>query len=112
MRYITLFIFISAIIFSCSVFRDSPNKIAAVDKAQTVKSFKSVADMNDAYFELKENHYFDFYRQLFDSVKNTRYPGTYTSKMDTLYLNFFDKKGEGLLGKKAVVKGDDIIFFK
>ena len=27
--------------------------------------------MNDSYFEIKENNFFEFYRQLFDSVKNT-----------------------------------------
>lgn len=99
-------------IVGCKVFSDAPKKTIAVDNAKVLHSFKSVADMNDAYFELKENNYFDFYRQLFDSVKNTRYPGKYTKTGDTLYLNFFDKKGENLLGKKAIVKADDIIFFK
>ena len=76
-----------------------------------MQSFTAVADMNDSYFEIRENNYFQFYRQLFDSIKNTVYPGTYTMKNDTLLLNFFDKKGENILGKKALKKEDDIIFY-
>ena len=70
--------------------------------------------MNDSYFELKENNFFEFYRQLFDSIKNTSYPGTYTQKGDTLYLKFYDKAGLKLLGSKAVVreKKNEIVFFK
>lgn len=74
-------------------------------------SFKSVADMNDSYFILKENNFFEFYRQLFDSVKNTRYPGKYSKSGDTLLLEFYDKKGYEILGKKAIINKNDIIFF-
>ena len=66
-------------------------------------SFKSVADMNDSYFVIRENNFFEFYRQLFDSVKNTSYPGRYTKNADTLILHFYNKKGAELLGAKALI---------
>lgn len=113
MRFTFSFILLSLVIISsCSLFKDVPNKTKAIDQAKVLRSFKSVADMNDSYFLIKDNNYFDFYRQLFDSVKNTRYPGKYIQKSDTIYLNFFDKKGEALLGTKAIIKGEDILFFK
>lgn len=70
--------------------------------------------MNDSYFEIKENNYFEFYRQLFDSVKNTSYPGTYTVTNDTFNLKFYDKRGKKFLGSKAVVNEskNEIIFFQ
>ncbi len=70
--------------------------------------------MNDSYFEIRENNYFEFYRQLFDSVKNTVYPGKYNLVNDTLHLKFYDKKGLELLGRKAVIKEGkkEIVFFK
>ena len=66
----------------------SPNHKFQQDKAlfesSTVQlSFRSVADMNDSYFVIKENNFFEFYRELFDSVKNTRYPGKYTKNANT-----------------------------
>ncbi len=69
--------------------------------------------MNDAYFEIKENNFFEFYMQLFDSVKNTSYPGKYTKIGDTIYLNFYNKKAEKFLGSKALVNPNkkEIIFF-
>ena len=69
--------------------------------------------MNDAYFVIRENYFFEFYRQLFDSVKNTSYPGRYTQKGDTLLLNFYNKKGEEILGRKALINPNkkEIIFF-
>jgi hypothetical protein len=91
------------------------NKDKAAFEASAVKmSFVSVADMNDSYFEIRENNYFEFYRQLFDSVKNTRYPGHYTQQGDTLYLKFYDKRGRALLGNKAVIHNEkkQIFFFK
>lgn len=70
--------------------------------------------MNDAYFVIKENNYFEFYRELFDSIKNTRYPGKYEMKEDTLLLKFYDKNGSKLLGNKAVIDTakNQILFFK
>ena len=69
--------------------------------------------MNDAYFVIKENNFFEFYRQLFDSVKNTSYPGRYTKSGDTLLLNFYNKKGRDFLGSKAFINPykKEIIFF-
>lgn len=87
----------------------------AVDEAKVLKSFKNVVEgVNDSYFEIKESNYFDSYRLLFDSVKNTRYAGTYTSSVgnDTIVLQFFNAKGIKILGSKAVIKGTNIAFFK
>ena len=69
--------------------------------------------MNDAYFIIKENNFFEFYMQLFDSVKNTSYPGTYSKKGDTIYLSFYNKKANSLLGGKALINPNkkEIIFF-
>ena len=69
--------------------------------------------MNDAYFVIKENNFFEFYRQLFDSVKNTAYPGKYSKKGDTLFLSFYNKKGNEFLGNKALINPNnkEIIFF-
>lgn len=77
-------------------------------------SFRSVADMNDSYFIIKENNFFEFYRQLFDSVKNTSYPGWYTMKGDTMILHYYNRKGARLLGDKALVNSrkHEISFFK
>lgn len=87
---------------------------SAFDASKITMSFKSVADMNDAYFVIKENNYFEFYRELFDSIKNTRYPGKYELKNDTLHLKFYNKKGLELLGNKAVIDSakNQILFFK
>jgi hypothetical protein len=86
---------------------------AAFENSKVVKSFKSVTDGNDCYFEIKENNFFEFYRQLFDSVKNTVYPGKYTKDGDIMVLNFYNKKGEKVLGKKALINEEkkEIIFF-
>lgn len=75
--------------------------------------YKAIADMNDAYFVIKENNFFEFYRELFDSVKNSSYPGRYTKNGDTLYLQFYNKKGTNLLGNKALINTQkkEIIFF-
>ena len=69
--------------------------------------------MNDAFFVIKENNFFEFYRQLFDSVKNTSYPGKYTRNGDTLLLEFYNKKGKHILGRKALINSSkkEIIFF-
>ena len=115
----TLIKYILAVLIGFAVFSCSPTQKFNRDKArfETSKvqmSFVSVADMNDSYFEIKENNYFEFYRQLFDSVKNTRYPGRYTQQGDTLFLKFYDKRGKDLLGGKAIIneKKKQIVFFK
>lgn len=105
----------SVFLFSCASTRDIKTKMNAVDQSAVLKSFKNVVEgVNDSYFELKENNYFDSYRLLFDSVKNTRYAGTYKSSVgnDTIALQFFNSKGLKLLGSKAVIKGKNITFFK
>ena len=69
--------------------------------------------MNDAFFVIRENNFFEFYMQLFDSVKNSDYPGRYAKKGDTLLLNFYNKKGKEILGNKALINPakKEIIFF-
>jgi hypothetical protein len=101
-------------IFSCSPATKFKKDKAFFDASAVQLSFKSVADMNDSYFVIKENNFFEFYRQLFDSVKNTSYPGKYTKNGDTLVLHFYNKKGETLLGSKALVYENkkQIVFFK
>lgn len=114
MRYIAASVIIALLAYSCSpVYKFNKDK-AAFEASKVQQSFKSVADMNDSYFEIKENNFFEFYRQLFDSVKNTVYPGRYTLKGDTLYLQFYDKKGIELLGSKAIIRDGkkEIVFFK
>jgi hypothetical protein len=102
------------LVFSCSPAGKFKKDAAAFNASAVTKSFKSVADMNDSYFEIRDNNFFEFYRQLFDSVKNTRYPGRYSLNGDTMNLQFYDKKGSKLLGNKALVEpgGKTILFFK
>ena len=87
---------------------------AKVDAAPLQQSFKSVVQgINNSYFEIKDNNYFDFYQLLFDSVKNTSYPGKYTKNGDTLFLNFYQKGAEIFLGNKALINENkkEIVFF-
>ena len=69
--------------------------------------------VTNAWTLLKENNFFEFYRELFDSVKNTSYPGKYTKNGDTLFLTFYNKRGNELLSNKALINPDkkEIIFF-
>ena len=101
------------IVVSCSPSARFNKDKKEFDASSVIVTFKSVADMNDSYFVIKENNYFEFYRQLFDSVKNTHYPGRYKRTGDTLVLNFYDRRGKDLLGKKAFINtsGNEIIFF-
>ncbi|MCP9752524.1 hypothetical protein [Ferruginibacter sp. HRS2-29] len=115
MKLFTAFFFIIITLGSCSPAAKFRKDKSAFDASKTIQSFKAVADMNDSYFELKENNFFEFYRQLFDSVKNTSFPGRYTMKGDTMMLKFYDQKGGVLLlGSKAIVHGNkkEIVFFK
>lgn len=110
---ITLPLFILSVSVSCSSVQNFKKDKTAFDRSSVVNSFKAVADMNDSYFDIKENGFFEFYKQLFDSIKNTRYPGKYTMQGDTMHLKFYDKKGYTLLGSKAIIsKEKGIIFFK
>jgi hypothetical protein len=114
MKYILASLIIVCAVISCSPAYKFNKDKRAFEASKVQQSFKSVADMNDSYFEIKENNFFEFYRQLFDSIKNTSYPGRYEQRGDTLYLKFYDKKGLALLGSKAVIKGGkkEIVFFK
>lgn len=69
--------------------------------------------MNDSYFIIKENNFFEFYKILYDSVKNSSYPGKYLTNGDTIILNFYNRKGYTLLGKKALIDKNkkEIVFF-
>lgn len=113
MKYVS-FLLLLFVLNACSPAYKFNQVKAAFDDSKITMSFKSVADMNDAYFVIKENNYFEFYRELFDSIKNTRYPGKYEMKEDTLLLKFYDKNGSKLLGKKAVIDTvkNQILFFK
>lgn len=107
---ITLFI-----VSACSPVTKSFKKDKAEFEASAViMKFKSVSDMNDSYFEIKENNYFYFYRTLFDSLQNTKFAGRYTRTGDTLFLNFYNKKGIKFLGQKALINNEqkEIIFFE
>lgn len=113
MKYILAFT-ISFFFISCSPQYKFNKDKASFEASKVQLVFKSVADMNDSYFEIKENNFFEFYRQLFDSVKNSSYPGRYSRKGDTLYLKFYDIQGKKVLGSKAVIKKNnkEIVFFK
>ena len=106
-------VFSGSILFSCSPLGNFKKDKKDFDAAKVITTYKAIADMNDAYFVIKENNYFEFYRQLFDSLKNTHYPGSYTKTGDTLYLKFYNKKGKELLGSKAIINPNkkEIIFF-
>jgi hypothetical protein len=114
MKYILSVLFIGIMGVACSPAARFKKDEAEFKASKVVMSFTSIADMNDAHFDIKENNYFEFYRQLFDSVKNTHYPGRYTRQGDTLYLKYYDSKGKKVLGTKAVVHEGkkEIVFFK
>ncbi len=114
MRFIPCVIVLLFVVTGCSPAYHFRKEKAAFDASKVTQSFKSVADMNDSYFEIRENNYFEFYRQLFDSMKNTVYPGKYSLSGDTLHLKFYDKRGLELLGRKAVIHEGkkEIVFFK
>lgn len=105
---------VSIVLFSCAASTNFNKDKALFDSSAVLRSFRSVADMNDSYFVIKENNFFEFYRVLFDSVKNTRYPGRYHKNGDTLVLQFYNRKGYELLGKKMLVddNSNQVTFFK
>ena len=112
MKFI-LGICIIATIFSCADTRSFRRDKTLFESSAIITQYKAIEDMNDSYFVIKENNFFEYYKQLFDSVKNTGYPGKYTKKGDTLYLNFYNKKGISILGSKAIINQSkkEIIFF-
>ena len=105
MNYIKIISFIVAavVIASCASSNNFSNDKSLFEASNVVTKYKAFADMNDAYFVIKQNNFFEFYRELFDTVKNTSYPGRYTKNGDTLYLQFYNKKGKNLLGNKALI---------
>jgi hypothetical protein len=104
---------ISIVIYSCSATNAFKKDKTAFDASAVITKYKAIGDLNDSYFTIRENNFFEFYMQLFDSVKNTAYPGKYTKSGDTLFLNFYNKGAEVFLGSKALINNDkkEIIFF-
>lgn len=113
MKYVSFLLLLSVLSACSPEYRFNQVK-PAFDASKVTMTFKSVADMNDAYFVIKENNYFEFYRALFDSIKNTRYPGKYELKNDTMHLKFYNKNGLTILGKIAVIDSakNQILFLK
>jgi hypothetical protein len=101
------------IICSCSPGKKFSNDKPLFESSKVIQSFKSGGDMNDSYFVIKENNFFEYYKLLYDSVKNTSYPGKYSLTGDTMVLNFYNRKGYKLLAHKALVdkKKEEIVFF-
>lgn len=107
--YISCFLFFN----SCNPTHQFHKDKSRFEASKIIMKFKSVADLNDSYFEIRENNFFEFYRELFDSVKNSSYPGKFTNKGDTMLLQFYNKKGLELLGSKALIANNkkEILFF-
>ncbi len=113
-KYLILIIVcLSVVINACSPGLSFKRDAAIFQSSKIVSTYKAFADMNDAYFVIRENNFFEFYRELFDSLKNTSYPGKYTKNGDTLYLQFYNNKGSSILGNKALINNErkEIIFF-
>jgi hypothetical protein len=102
-----------AFLISCAPTNAFKKDKAQFDASAIITKYKAVGDLNDSYFTVKENNYFEFYMQLFDSIKNTSYPGKYTKNGDTLFLNFYNKAAETFLGSKALINQEkkEIVFF-
>ncbi len=96
-------LFLLSSVIACSPAQLFKKDKALFDASKVTRSFTSVADMNDAYFDIRENNFFEFYRQLYDSLKNSSYPGKFSRSNDTLILDFYDKKGKKILGGKAII---------
>lgn len=113
MKFILTSLCFVLIFISCSSSGNFKKDRPAFESSKVILSFKSIADMNDSYFVIKENNFFEFYKVLYDSLKNTRYPGKYTKNGDTMLLTFYNKKGVTLLGHKALVDKNkkEIVFF-
>ena len=110
-RFISNLLFI--LVISCSPTHSFKKDKTLFESSRAILTFVSVSDLNDSYFVIKENDFFEFYRMLFDSVKNSSYPGKFTRQGDTMLLRFYNKKGTAFLGKKALVSANknEIVFF-
>jgi hypothetical protein len=108
-----MIIVLASIFISCSPTKAFKKDKPAFDTAAVITKYKAIGDLNDSYFTIRENNFFEFYMKLFDSVKNTAYPGRYTKNGDTLFLNFYNKKAEAFLGSKALINTQkkEIVFF-
>ena len=108
-----IIISISIVMYSCSASNSFKKDKPAFDASAVITKYKAIGDLNDSYFTIRQNNFFEFYMQLFDSVKNTAYPGKYTKNGDTLFLQFYNKGAEAFLGSKALINNDkkEIIFF-
>jgi hypothetical protein len=73
------------IVASCSPSNSFKKDKTKFQSSAAITKYKAVTDMNDAYFEIKENNFFEFYRALFDSIKNTAYAGRYRKVGDTRF---------------------------
>jgi hypothetical protein len=112
MKIFKIAAFFTFFLLSCSTSRYSKNK-SLIDASAVIHSFRAVGDLNDSYFIIKDHNFFEYYRLLFDSIRNSNYAGEYSMIGDTFLLDFYDKKGEELLGKKAIInnEGKEIVFF-
>lgn len=104
---------IAAFLHSCGATNAFKKDKPAFDASSVISTYKAIGDLNDSYFAIRENNFFEFYMQLFDSLKNTSYPGKFTKSGDTLLLNFYNKGAEAFLGSKAIVNATkkEIVFF-
>jgi len=109
---LTLKIFLLVFLAGCSSSRFGKDR-ASFESSAVINKWVAISDLNDSYFEVKENNFFEFYRQLFDSVKNTSYPGRYKLINDTMHLDFYDKKGSRIVGSRAYLdkKNNKIYLF-
>ena len=97
--------------FSCQGRYGYEQRWRSLENSRVVRTFTSVSDMNDAHFVIKDNNYFEYYKSLYDSVKNTRFGGTYKRAGDTLLLDFFNGRGKEWLGEKAILlNGNQVLF--
>ncbi len=105
--------FVFLLFLSCGTKSAFKKDRASFEASAVVTSFKSIGDMNDSYFDIRENDFFEFYKVLYDSVKNSSYPGRFVKDGDTLKLHFYNKKGYDLLGRKALIDKNkkEIVFF-
>lgn len=103
----------TAFILSCGATSHFKKDKTLFQSSAIINQYKAIGDLNDSYFAIKENNFFEFYMQLFDSVKNTSYPGKYAKNGDTLFLTFYNKPAQAFLGTKALINTTkkEIIFF-
>jgi hypothetical protein len=104
---------IVALTVSCGSTHKFKKDKAAFNASKIVTQYKAIGDLNDSYFSIKENNFFEFYMQLFDSIKNTSFPGKYSLSGDTMLLQFYKSGAKAILGTKAYVDKakKEIIFF-